>query len=90
MRVNNLSNEAYPEVVLPQTPPKSLKAQIFHNSALKFRFPFPRGKGLGVRFFESFVTLKGALRDFQRPEPASRARSCPRSFLPLALLALSG
>ena len=25
-----------------------------------------------------------------KPEPASQARSCPRSFLPLALLATSG
>jgi hypothetical protein len=36
---------------------------------------------------------KGPLRDFQRPEPASLARSCPEArsqVLPLALLALSG
>src|SRR5271166_1041765 len=32
----------------------------------------------------------GALRDCRKPEPASLARSCPRSFLPLAMLASSG
>src|SRR5271167_2399773 len=38
---------------------------------------------------EKIIYMRSAAR-FSKPEPASLARSCPRSFQPLALLAPSG
>jgi hypothetical protein len=57
------------------------------------------GKDLGqLRVSEAGSGLEIAQRSFgilngcsnSEPEPAARARHCPRSFLPLALLASSG
>ena len=45
-----------------------------------------RQKRCSGRVRRSFIfeLSRGALRDFQKPEPASRARSCPRSVPPVA------